>query len=524
MEPLRRGDPHNIGNYQLIARLGEGGMGSVYLGKSPAGLLVAVKVVKSYLAADESFRKRFLREMDAMRRVGGGYVAELLDCDREASQPWLATRFVVGTTLADLVLPRDSDNNRLQARPMSAGGGWWLAFGLVKALAAIHASDIVHRDLKPSNVMLSPYGPRVIDFGIATGLAGSGWGDPSITLPGVRIGTPQYMSPEQSLAYAVDAASDVYSLGAVLVVAVTGIEPELDSWHRPLWGPGLRAVPGELQELVHGCMEARPEERPPLAQLLSATVHGTERYPRDLPSWWPARTADQIDDAAAHVFDSLATSAGRLTVTEHNGWEQWYVRGRRTTEESRTRRTIRPGLDGEFYAAYRPASPGGGLAEGRPGRQTGAVEYAIQGDRHMERKKYVEAVEAYRASLRLDGANAAVWNDFGRALCGPGRLREAERAFVSALGFNPGLVAALRNRYLAIYQMGGAGDAAHLEGEKLQDACNDLLRCSPASPEEYINLGDAYRTFGEYDLAASAYEAALDLDPGNPWLRRKVRE
>ena len=193
---------------------------------------------------------------------------------------------------------------------MSAGGVWWLAFGLVKALAAIHASGIVHRDLKPSNIMLSPYGPRVIDFGIATGLAGSGFRRVHHA-PGMRIGTPQYMSPEQHLAWTVDTPSDVYSLGAVLAVAVTGIEPQLDSLNRPHWEPGLRAVPGELQGLVQGCLESRPGDRPTLAQLLSATVHGTERYPRALPSWWPTPTADQVDDAAAHVFDSLSTSAGR---------------------------------------------------------------------------------------------------------------------------------------------------------------------------------------------------------------------
>src|SRR6185437_2652729 len=125
MEPLGRDDPRKIGTYELIACLGEGGMGSVYLGKSPTGLLVAVKVVRSSLAADESFRKRFLREMDAMRRVGGGYVAELLDCDRLATQPWLATRFVVGATLGDLVRPRDQYGNPLPPRPMPPGGGWW---------------------------------------------------------------------------------------------------------------------------------------------------------------------------------------------------------------------------------------------------------------------------------------------------------------------------------------------------------------------------------------------------------------
>lgn len=522
MESLERGDPNKIGNYQLIARLGEGGMGSVYLGKSPSGLLVAVKVVRSDLAADESFRKRFLREMDAMRRVGGGYVAELLDCDRQAPRPWLATRFVVGTTLADLVRPRAKDGKLLASRQMPAGGVWWLAFGLVKALAAIHASGIVHRDLKPTNIMLSPYGPRVIDFGIATGLTGSGFGDPSITLPGMRIGTPQYMSPEQLMGLPVDSPSDVYSLGAVLVVALSGIEPQLDSFNRPYWEQALRAVPSELQGLVHGCLKPSPGDRLTLSELLTATLAGTERYLRALPSWWPSPTAGQVDDAADHALDSLSPSEGRPRVIEHNGWEQWYIGSHRTDDQVPSRLAIRPGLDGEFYAAYRPASCGGNSVERGAGQRPDAAEYAVQGDWHMEQKRYADAVEAYRASLKLDPDNAVVWNDLGRALCGPGRMREAERAFAQALAVNPGLVAARRNRYLAIYQMGGAADTAQLEGEKLKDACDSVLRRCPASAAEYSNLGDAYRTLDNHVLGVSAYQAALDLDPDNPWLSRKL--
>jgi len=155
MEPLRSVDPAKIGNYQLIARLGEGGMGTVYLGKSPVRLLVAVKVVKPAWAAEASFRKRFLREMDAMRRVGGGYVAELLDCDRNAPQPWLATRFVVGATLADLVRPRD-EGQRPPLRPMPVSGVWWLAFGLVKALASIHAFGILWTLTNSGSELLLP--------------------------------------------------------------------------------------------------------------------------------------------------------------------------------------------------------------------------------------------------------------------------------------------------------------------------------------------------------------------------------
>jgi serine/threonine protein kinase len=527
MKPLRSGDPRYIGEYRLIGFLGEGGMGQVHLGKSPEGMLVAIKTVKPELVKDQDLRRRFQREIQAVARVGGGYVAEMVDSDPQAARPWLATRFIPGVTLADQVWPRAEDGRLLDTRPLPVGAVWWLALGLIKALMAVHACEIVHRDLKPGNIMLSPYGPRVIDFGVVRGLQGSGLGESGITLPGVIVGTPDYMSPEQSLGWMVSHPSDVYSLGAVLVAVSTGIVPERDSRYRPLWEEaGLPLVPGELQSLVGSCLEPRPESRPSLNQLMSAVLHGQRPYPQARPSYWPKPTASLVDSATENIFGSLPAGVAQPTVQDRDGWERWYLPPTKSltvpvTVKEPGRPTIRSGLDGALCAAYRPRLNGGSVLDRRPGQQRDASEYAIEGDRHLKAMRYEEAERAYRASLGLDPKNAAVWVDLGRTLCPQGRMVEAERAFGHALDISPEIIAARRNRYLAVYTMGGSMHAANLLGEELQEACLAVLERSPTSPAEYANLGDAYCTLRQCDNGAVAYQEALRLDPDNPWLTEK---
>jgi serine/threonine protein kinase len=544
MKPLGAGDLRSIGEYQLVGFLGQGGMGQVYLGKSPEGMLVAVKVISPEWTQEPSFRDRFRREMQAVARVGGGYVADLLSCDPNARQPWLATRFILGVTLADVVWPRDREGRQLPARPLPAGGLWWLAFGLIKALQAIHACNIVHRDLKPGNVMLSSFGPRVIDFGVASGLAGSGLSYSSITIPGFAVGTPDYMSPEQRLGLPVGTASDVYSLGAVLTAAATGSVPERDSLERPRWDCGLAAVPPDLRPLIGSCLEPRPEDRPKLNELLSAALHGREPYPRAMPSHWPQPTATLVETEAGRVFDFLAAAGCLPSVTDHNGWEQWYLPHEHVPSvppvppappdtiditEPRVRLALRPGLDGVFFAAYRSYRSGrsGGMSGGGAGWQLGqqlsAGDYALLGDRHRERGRHQDAVDAYQASLKLDPKNAVVWNDLGRTLSAKGLMRPAERAFAQAIENSEHLVAVLRNRYLAIYQMGGGMHTAQLVGEQLEDVCQAVIRRSPADAAAYCNLGDAYCTLGDGVRGAAAYREALRLDQDNPRLLERLR-
>ncbi|MFD9795742.1 serine/threonine-protein kinase [Streptomyces sp. NPDC059070] len=277
-------DPLRVGPYRIAGRLGSGGMGWVYLGRSRAGRAVAVKVVRPELAADPEFRRRFAREVAAARLVGGAFTAAVVDADPEAELPWLATAYVPGPALSEAVAT-DGPLTEDQARRLGAG--------LVEALQAIHAAGVVHRDLKPSNVLLAADGPRVIDFGISSVAGATG-----LTRAGALMGTPPYMSPEQMTgAGGVGPASDVFSLGGVLVYAVTGRPPfghGAGVAYRVVHAePDLDDVPGELGALVAQCLAKEPGGRPALAALLAGLLGPDADEARAL-SWPPPTVARRI--------------------------------------------------------------------------------------------------------------------------------------------------------------------------------------------------------------------------------------
>ncbi len=212
MQPLGDDEPTVVGPYRLLGRLGSGGMGRVYLGRSAGGRTVAVKIVHPHFALDEEFRARFRREVDAARRVGGAWTAPVLDADPEAAVPWVATAYAAGPALSAAV----ADGGPLPTATVRALGA-----GLAEALTAVHELGLVHRDVKPSNVLLTLDGPLLIDFGIARATDGTA----SLTSTGVSVGSPGYMAPEQILGKGATGASDVFSLGAVLAYAATGTSP-----------------------------------------------------------------------------------------------------------------------------------------------------------------------------------------------------------------------------------------------------------------------------------------------------------
>ncbi|OIV38031.1 hypothetical protein BIV57_07910 [Mangrovactinospora gilvigrisea] len=260
MEPLADCDPAHIGPYCMLARLGVGGMGRVYLARSPGGRTVAVKVVLPEYASDTVFRDRFRREVAAARTVEGKHTAPVVDADLECASPWLATDYVPGPDLDAAVaahgpLPEDS----LRA----------LGAGLAEALGDIHRAGLVHRDLKPPNVLLDVHGPCVIDFGIARAADGS-----SLTRAGTVIGSPGFMSPEQACGDEVTPASDVFSLGAVLVFAATGRSPFGDGSTAGMLyqvvhdDPDLTGVPTSLLKVVRACLAKDPAHRPTPSQLV----------------------------------------------------------------------------------------------------------------------------------------------------------------------------------------------------------------------------------------------------------------
>ncbi|MDT9701005.1 protein kinase domain-containing protein [Streptomyces sp. P17] len=258
--PLHKDDPKSVGGYRLADRLGAGGMGVVYRGRSRSGREVAVKVVHAQYAEDPVFRARFRQEIEAVRKVSGAFTAPVLDADAEAARPWMATQYVPGRSLAahirELGPLRDPELRRL-------------ALGLVEALREIHRAGVVHRDLKPANVLLADDGPRVIDFGISRAAENI-----TLTETGQMVGTPPFMSPEQLTdARSVGPSSDVFSLGALLVYTVTGRGPfDADSPYLTAYRvvhdePVMEGVSEALRGVLERCLAKEAADRPELDEL-----------------------------------------------------------------------------------------------------------------------------------------------------------------------------------------------------------------------------------------------------------------
>ncbi|MFC9705610.1 protein kinase [Streptomyces sp. NPDC056943] len=291
-QPLAADDPTTVAGYRLAARLGAGGMGKVYLSYTPGGRPVAIKLIRPEFGEDAEFRRRFAQEVRSAQRVQGLFTAPVIDADPEGAQPWLATAYVPGPSLADAVVSHG-------ALPVETV--LLLVAGMAEALHVIHGAGIVHRDLKPSNVLLAADGPRVIDFGIAHAADAT-----SLTGSGVTIGTPSFMAPEQAAGRKVTAATDVFALGQVAAYASTGVPAFGEGTsHGVLYRivheePDLSAVPERLSELVTRCLAKDPEARPTLAEIIqlcqAANASTVLRRPED---WLPGAVSADITARAA---------------------------------------------------------------------------------------------------------------------------------------------------------------------------------------------------------------------------------
>ncbi len=273
MEQLRPGDPSRVGNYRLIGRLGEGGMGQVFLGLSPGGRQVAVKVIHPGYASGKQFRERFAREIEAARRVGGFYTASVVDADPAADPPWMVTAFIPR--------PLAAAGGRATGGPFGLERVRQLGAGLAEGLAAIHACGLVHRDLKPSNVILADDGPRIIDFGIARAAEAS-----PMTTAGMVVGTYSYMSPEQLRGEVAGPASDVFALGCTLAFAATGPGPRSARtrsstvmYRITTEPPDLTRVPeaAGFRPLISECLAKNPADRPGLAAIMGRLAEPGKR-------------------------------------------------------------------------------------------------------------------------------------------------------------------------------------------------------------------------------------------------------
>jgi serine/threonine protein kinase len=288
---LRRWDPERIGPFALLGRLGAGAMGQVYLGRSAAGRLVAVKTIKIEFAEEAGFRSRFAHEVAAARRVSGVFTAAVVAADPDADVPWLATAYIAAPSLNRLVLG---------GGPLPVPAVRWLAAGCAEALESIHNAGLVHRDLKPSNVLVSPDGPRVIDFGVARAAERI-----QLTVTRGALGTPAYMAPEQARdTRQASTASDVFSLGATLLFAATGHPPYLGDTVMDILvrlateAPDLTGLPAELLPVVTACLERSPRNRPTSTALLAelAPFVGATASPGSGHSYLPASALTLIGE------------------------------------------------------------------------------------------------------------------------------------------------------------------------------------------------------------------------------------
>ncbi|MGW5656074.1 protein kinase domain-containing protein [Streptomyces humi] len=324
--PLHKDDPRSLGGYRLVDRLGAGGMGIVYRGRSRSGREVAVKVVHAQYAEDPVFRARFRQEIEAARRVSGAFTAPVLDADPDAAAPWMATQYVPGQSLAARIRAHGA-LRVTELRP--------LALGLVEALREIHRAGMVHRDLKPANVLMAGDGPRVIDFGISRAAENHN----TLTETGQMVGTPPFMSPEQFTdARTVGPASDVFSLGALLVYCVTGRGP-FDADSPYLTGyrvvhnePVLDGVTGPLRAVLERCLAKDPAARPRLDDLArefaAALPEPDPGEPETMTLRLPSARPLDADTASAHATPGPGAGPGRATGT--GSARRTRGRGRRT--------------------------------------------------------------------------------------------------------------------------------------------------------------------------------------------------
>ncbi|MEU5158004.1 serine/threonine-protein kinase [Streptomyces sp. NPDC020875] len=365
MMRLRREDPRVVGSFRIHRRLGAGGMGVVYLGSDRRGQRVALKVIRPDLAEDQEFRSRFAREVSAARRIRGGCTARLVAADLEADRPWFATQYVPGPSLHDKV----NEEGVLPAAEVAAIGA-----ALSEGLVAVHEAGVVHRDLKPSNILLSPKGPRIIDFGIAWATGAS-----TLTHVGTAVGSPGFLAPEQVRGVAVTPATDVFALGATLAYAATADSPfghggsEVMLYRVVHEEPHLQGVPDALAPLLRACLAKDPLERPSTLQLSMRLKEIAAREAQGPADSRPPVPRERIDTRGGQPArypqrTERLDRTERLERTERDPRERERRTGERRTGGGGAGPRSQPSRTG---GSSRPGASRGGAPSSARGRQGG---------------------------------------------------------------------------------------------------------------------------------------------------------
>ncbi|WP_329305265.1 serine/threonine-protein kinase [Streptomyces anulatus] len=361
MDKLGSDDPHRIGAYRLLGRLGEGGMGQVFLARSDRGRTVALKLVRRELAEQPEFRARFRQEVRAAHRVGGAWTAPVLDSDTEAPVPWVATGYVAGPSLQRIVSGRPgapvTDSGAYGPLPLRSVR--FLGSGLAHALQHIHGAGLIHRDLKPSNVLMTIDGPRVIDFGIARALESVPDGD--LTRTGALVGSPGFMAPEQVRGERVTTACDVFCLGSVLAYAASGRLPfgttESGGVHALMFriaqeDPDLTGVPEDLTGVVRDCLAKDPAARPGTGEILARLGEAEADEP-----WLPGTLLAQLGRHAVGLLDAEDPEDPRGPGAPHGPPYAQHPQAAHTPEAPRHPRAARTGPESPESPILPPAAP-----------------------------------------------------------------------------------------------------------------------------------------------------------------------
>ena len=427
MMRLRREDPRVVGSFRLHRRLGAGGMGVVYLGSDRRGQRVALKVIRPDLAEDQEFRSRFAREVSAARRIRGGCTARLVAADLEAERPWFATQYVPGPSLHDKV----TEEGPLFASEVASVGA-----ALAEGLVAVHEAGVVHRDLKPSNILLSPKGPRIIDFGIAWATGAS-----TLTHVGTAVGSPGFLAPEQVRGAAVTPATDVFALGATLAYAATQDSPfghgssEVMLYRVVHEEPQLHGVPDALAPLVRACLAKDPEERPSTLQLSLRLKEIAAREAHGLgEARPPAPRAAEADRPTGRITDGYPDQR-----TQRRTQRTPAPRGNGTPQRSGARPAPSRGNPARGNATRsvsggRSGPPRGGT--GRPVPRTTGTGRRPANPRLLRQRLFVFVVVTLLVALAIAAAQGCQGPARGLDGDRPGEQRQAQREHVRHQGYD----------------------------------------------------------------------------------------